>query len=42
LSAASIKMFVIKGEMTVMQALAEWKEGKLQEITESTIEGYWV
>jgi len=28
--------------MTVEQALAEWKEEKLQETTKSTIEGHWV
>lgn len=42
LSAASIRMFLIKGDVTVKQALVEWKEGKLPEITESTIEGHWV
>jgi predicted Fe-Mo cluster-binding NifX family protein len=42
LSAASIRMFLIKEDITVKQALAEWKEGKLPEITESTIEGHWV
>ena len=42
LSAASIRMFLIKEDITVKQALAEWKEGKLPEINESTIEGHWV
>jgi predicted Fe-Mo cluster-binding NifX family protein len=42
LNAAAIRIFIIKGDMTVEQALAEWKEEKLQETTESTIEGHWV
>ena len=41
LSAASIGIFIVKADMTVEQALSEWKEGKLQETSESTIEGHW-
>lgn len=41
LSAASIRIFIVKEDMTVEQALSEWKEGKLQETSESTIEGRW-
>ena len=41
LSAASVKIFIIKGDITVQQALAKWKEGNLQETSESTIEGHW-
>jgi len=42
LSAASIRMFIIEGDLTVEQALDEWKDGKLRETSESTIEGHWV
>lgn len=42
LAAASIRMFIIEGDLTVEQALAEWKEGNLRETSESTIEGHWV
>jgi len=42
LNAASIRIFIIEGDITVEQALAEWKEGNLQETSESTIEGHWV
>jgi len=42
LSAASIGIFIVKADMTVEQALSEWKEGKLQETSESTIDGHWV
>ncbi|MEA1970639.1 MAG: NifB/NifX family molybdenum-iron cluster-binding protein [Thermodesulfobacteriota bacterium] len=41
LNAASIRIFVVKKDMTVEQALSEWKKGKLQETGESTIEGHW-
>ena len=41
LSAASVKIFIIKGDVTVEHALSEWKEGNLHEATESTIEGHW-
>jgi len=41
LSAASIRIFIIEGDITVEQALSEWKEGKLQEVGKSTIEGHW-
>ena len=41
LNAASIGIFIVKEDMTVEQALSEWKEGKLQEAGESTIEGHW-
>lgn len=43
LSAASIKIFIVgKGIETVQDALSEWKAGRLEEITEATIEGHWV
>jgi predicted Fe-Mo cluster-binding NifX family protein len=42
LSAASIRIFIIDKDMTVQQALSEWKKGKLQETSGSTIEGHWV
>lgn len=42
LSTAGVKMFIAKGDVTVGEALNEWKEGTLQETTESTIEGHWV
>jgi predicted Fe-Mo cluster-binding NifX family protein len=42
LSAASIKIFIIKGNGTVQETLSEWKKGNLQETNESTIEGHWV
>ena len=42
LSAASIRIFIIKEDITVEQAITEWKEGNLQEASESTIEGHWV
>jgi hypothetical protein len=35
-------MFIVEGDRTVGEALNEWKEGKLQEVTEATIEGHWV
>jgi len=41
LNATSIGIFIIKGDVTVQQALSEWKEGKLQETSGSTIEGQW-
>ncbi|MDD5723340.1 MAG: NifB/NifX family molybdenum-iron cluster-binding protein [Syntrophales bacterium] len=41
LNAAAIRIFIVKGDVTAERALAEWKEGKLQETTESTIEGHW-
>ncbi|HOO89841.1 MAG TPA: NifB/NifX family molybdenum-iron cluster-binding protein [Syntrophales bacterium] len=42
LSAASIKIYIIKGDNTVQEALSEWKQGNLEETSESTIEGHWV
>ncbi|MEA2014454.1 MAG: NifB/NifX family molybdenum-iron cluster-binding protein [Thermodesulfobacteriota bacterium] len=42
LSAASIGIFIIKEDITVEQAISEWKEGRLQKTGESTIEGHWV
>lgn len=42
LSAAGVRMFIVEGDRTVGEALNEWKEGKLQEVTEATIEGHWV
>ncbi len=42
LNAASIGIFIVKEDITVEQALSDWKEGKLQETTQSTIEGHWV
>jgi len=41
LSAASVKIFIVKGDVTVRQAIDEWEEGNLPETTESTIEGHW-
>ncbi|MCD6487054.1 MAG: NifB/NifX family molybdenum-iron cluster-binding protein [Syntrophobacterales bacterium] len=41
LSTAAIRIFIIEGDITVEQALSEWKEGKLQEVGKSTIEGHW-
>ena len=42
LQAASIRVFVVKGDITVEQAMAQWKEGKLAETKETTFEGKWV
>jgi predicted Fe-Mo cluster-binding NifX family protein len=43
LNAASIKIFVVdKGVETPEEAIAEWKAGRLQEVSEATIEGHWV
>jgi len=42
LNAASVRIFIVKGDVTVRQALDEWEEGNLPETTESTIEGHWV
>jgi predicted Fe-Mo cluster-binding NifX family protein len=42
LQAASVKVFAVKGEITVAEALALWKEGKLEEVAETTFEGKWV
>ncbi len=42
LSAASVRMCIVKGDITVRQALDEWEEGNLPETTEATIEGHWV
>ncbi len=42
LQAASIRVFVVKDEMTVAEAIARWKEGKLPETKETTFEGKWV
>ncbi len=42
LSAAGIRIFIVKEDYTVGEAVREWKEGNLQETTESTIEGHWV
>jgi len=42
LSAAGVRMFIVKGDVTVGEALDEWKEGNLRETTEATIEGHWV
>jgi predicted Fe-Mo cluster-binding NifX family protein len=43
LSAASIKIFVVgKNVETVEEAIAEWKTGSLEEVSEATIEGAWV
>jgi predicted Fe-Mo cluster-binding NifX family protein len=43
LSAASVKIFIFgKNVETVKEALSEWREGRLQEVTEATIEGHWV
>ncbi len=42
LKAADIKIFIIEGDLTVQQAIDEWKKGNLRETTESTIEGHWV
>lgn len=41
LSAAAIRICVIKGDVTVGQALDEWEDGNLPEATEATIEGHW-
>ena len=41
LSAASVKIFIVKGDVTVQQALDEWEKGNLPETTGSTIEGHW-
>ena len=42
LSAAGVRMFIVQGDKTIEEAVNEWKEGNLQEITEATIEGHWV
>jgi len=42
LQAASIRVFVVKEDITVAEAVSRWKEGLLEEISESTIEGKWV
>lgn len=42
LSAAGVRMFIVQGDRTVEEAVDEWKEGNLREITEATIEGHWV
>ncbi len=41
LSAASIRIFIIKEDMTVEQAISEWKNGTLEETGGATIEGHW-
>ena len=42
LQAASIRVFVVKDDITVEQAVGQWKEGRLAEIKETTFEGKWV
>jgi predicted Fe-Mo cluster-binding NifX family protein len=43
LSTASIKAFIIdKSIETIEDALSEWKAGRLEEVTGSTVEGHWV
>ena len=42
LNAAGIRIFIVKGDRTVEEAVREWKAGSLPETTESTIEGHWV
>ncbi len=42
LNAASVKIYIVKGDVTVRQALDEWEEGNLPETSEATIEGHWV
>ena len=42
LNAASIRIFIVSEDVSVEQALSDWKEGKLRETTKSTIEGHWV
>jgi predicted Fe-Mo cluster-binding NifX family protein len=42
LQAAAIRVFVVKEDVTVERAIAQWKEGMLEEITETTFEGKWV
>jgi len=43
LSTASIKVFIIdKGVETVRDALSEWKDGRLEEVTGATVEGHWI
>jgi predicted Fe-Mo cluster-binding NifX family protein len=42
LNAASVKIYIFdKGIETVEEALTEWKAGRLQEVTDATIEGHW-
>jgi predicted Fe-Mo cluster-binding NifX family protein len=42
LQAASIRVFVVKGDVTVEEAVAQWKEGRLVETEQTTFEGKWV
>ena len=42
LQAASIRIFIVKDEITVAEAVARWKEGRLAEAKETTFEGKWV
>jgi len=42
LKAASVRVYAVKGEMTVEEAIAQWKEGRLEEVTETTFAGKWV
>jgi predicted Fe-Mo cluster-binding NifX family protein len=42
LHAASVRVFAVKGEMTVEEAIAQWKEGGLEEVAETTFAGKWV
>jgi len=42
LQAASVRVFAVKGEMTVEEAIARWKEGGLEEVAETTFAGKWV
>lgn len=43
LNAASIKIFVVGNNVeTAEEAIAEWKSGTLQEVSDATVEGHWV
>ena len=42
LQAASIRVFIVKGDITVGEAVGQWKEGRLTETKETTFEGKWV
>jgi predicted Fe-Mo cluster-binding NifX family protein len=42
LQAASVRIFIVKDEITVAEAVARWKEGNLTETKETTFEGKWV